>query len=61
MSGGLVNGTMGMVYNIVWEDRVKDLIATMQAMVLVAVNIYAGSTSIVFNSMHMVLVVLADI
>ena len=37
-SGGLVNGTMGTVYDMVWEDGVEDPFATMPALVLVAVD-----------------------
>ena len=38
MSGGLINGTMGTVYDMVKKNGVEDLFATMLAVVLMAVD-----------------------
>lgn len=43
---GLVNGTMGTIFDIVWDDGVKDPFATMPAVILVVVlDNYGGPAS----------------
>lgn len=58
---GLLNSIMGTKYDLIWEDGVDDLFATMPAVILVAVNNYAGSASIMLNGMHEVSVVPAEL
>ena len=48
-SGGLVNGTMGTVYDMVWENGVEDPFATMPAVIPEAVDDYVDPASIVVN------------
>lgn len=59
-SEGLVNGTMGTVYDIIWEDGVDDFFTTMPAVILVAVNNYFGRASIIVNGINVVPVVPAE-
>ena len=58
--GGLVNGTMGTVYDMIWEKRVEDPFATMPAVILVAIDNYSGPASLVVNGMHVVSIVPAE-
>ena len=37
---GLLNSIMGTVYDLIWEDGMDDLFATMPAVILAAVNNY---------------------
>lgn len=55
--GGLVNGTMGTVYDMIWEDGVEDPFTIMPAVILVAVDNYAGLASMVVNGVHVVPIV----
>lgn len=59
-SGRLVNGTMGTVHDVIWEDGVEDPFATMPAVILVAVDKYTGPASIATNGIHVVPVVSAE-
>ena len=52
--GGLVNGTMGTVHDMIWDDGVEDPFATMPAVILVAVDNYTGPASMVVNGVHVV-------
>lgn len=56
----LVNGTMDIVYNMIWEDGVEDPFAIMSAVILVAVNNYAGPASIVVNGIYVVPVLFVE-
>ena len=59
--GGLVNGIMGTVYNMIWEEGVEDPFATMSAVIFVAINNYSGPASLVVNGVHVVPIVPAEI
>lgn len=59
--GGLVNGTMGTVYNMIWEEEVEDLFAIMPAVILVAIGNYSGPASLVVNGVHVVPIVPAEV
>lgn len=59
-SGGLVNGTMGTIYDIIWDEGIEDPFATMPAVILVAVDKYKSIGSIVINGILVVRVVPAE-
>lgn len=52
-----VNGTIGMLYDIIWEDEVKNPFAIILAVILMTINNYANPTSMMVNSVHMVLII----
>lgn len=57
-SEGLVNGTMGTVYDLNWDDQVTDAFKIMPAVVMVQVDGYTGPGSVVVNGVHVVLIAL---
>lgn len=59
-SGGLVNGTMGTVHDMIWEDGVEDPFTTMPAVILVAVDKHTDPASIAIYNIHVVPVVPAE-
>ena len=59
-SGGLVNGTMGTVYDMICEDGVEDPFPTMPAVILVAVDKYTGSANMAINDIHVVPILPAE-
>lgn len=56
----LVNDIIGKVYNMIWENRVEDSFAIILAVILVAVDNYAGSVNMVVNRVYVVPVVLVE-
>lgn len=52
----MVNNTIGILYNIIWKDRVEDPFAIMLAVILMIVDNYSGFTSIVVKDIHVMLV-----
>lgn len=58
--GELVNGIIGTVYNMIWEDKIEDPFVTMLVVILMAVNNYIGPASMVVNGVHMLLIVLVE-
>lgn len=60
ISGGLVNRTIGSVFNIIWEDGVEDPFATIPEVILIAMDKYNGPGSIQINGVYVVPVVPAD-
>lgn len=49
------------MYNVMWENEVEDLFATMLAMVIIVVDDYVSSANIIFNGVYMIFIVLTDI
>ena len=50
----LVNSTMGMVHDIIWDDKVENPFAIIPAVILMAGDNYTGPASMVVNGVHIV-------
>lgn len=53
-SEGLVNGAMGTVYDLIWDDHVTDSFYIMPAVVMVQVDGCTGPGSVKINGFHAV-------
>ena len=51
---GLVNGSMGTVFDIVWDDDVEDPFKTLPAVILMAMDNYTGPASFEIDGLHLV-------
>lgn len=47
---------MGILYNIIWKDRVEDPCAIMLAVILMTIDNYSGFTSIMVKDIYVMLV-----
>lgn len=60
LGGGLVNGTMGTVFDMIWENGVENSFVTMLAGILDVVDKYDGPGSIQIDGVHVVPVIPAN-